>query len=59
MTISYPQKANNYFISFALPKDKKEKKTKQNKHYDQYVDVGRDITTAKEPITAGPEIKYM
>ena len=32
---------------------------KKSKHYRQYINVGRDIATAKKPITAGPEIKYI
>ena len=32
---------------------------KKSKHYRQYIKVGRDIATAKKPITAGPEIKYI
>ena len=34
-------------------------RNKKSKHYRRYIDVGRVIATAKEPITAGPEIKYL
>ena len=43
-----------FFISFAIMIPKK-----KSKHYRQYINVGRDIATAKKPITAGPEIKYI
>ena len=42
-----------FFFSFAIMIQKK------SKHYRQYINVGRDIATAKKPITAGPEMKYI
>ena len=45
-----------YFISFAIMKPKTKKKSKTLKTIYKF---GRVIATAKKPITAGPEIKYI
>ena len=45
-----------YFISFAIM-IKKKGRTEKKTTYNQCINVGRDIATAEEPITADPEIK--